>query len=197
MQLLRYECTLCAVCKCTPTSNVNRESNGQWTTHAQQHAINLITIIVLAIIMHCCAHMPSNIHVGWNRQLRAGLARLLPDAQKTGHWTPASSKQQIAVQQDSNKTANTLIACGSVPKTGHWTLDKLVPKTRHWTPASETSYTSTSPARANAAVKASSGCNKNAQVRGWSCSAVSPTLPYEPMWPTSNHWPPSTCALCA
>jgi hypothetical protein len=36
---------------------------------------------------------------------------------KTGHWTPASSKQQIAeVQQDNSKTTNPLIARASAPR---------------------------------------------------------------------------------
>jgi hypothetical protein len=37
---------------------------------------------------------------------------------KTGHWTPASSKQQIAEvqQQDNSKTTNPLIARASAPR---------------------------------------------------------------------------------
>ena len=42
--------------------------------------------------------------------------------------------------------------------------------------------------RTRAAVKASSGRVRNAQVRGWPCSLVSPTAPCEPTWPKFSHW---------
>jgi hypothetical protein len=69
---------------------------------------------VFAILMRG-AHMPSNIPVGCNRRLRAGLARLLPHAQ---NGTLDASKQQIAEvqQQDNSKTTNPLIARASAPR---------------------------------------------------------------------------------